>query len=250
MASAPDQDPRVDDLRQRLRALGYLDAGVDRFVLASARDARAPWIIALFASLRIGGLAAILLGPASAIGLAARLPSLVTGPRDALFMAIYFAIFFGVAMAAAALVLSLLVSWTPVRTDVLVHSPCTVAVAAGRCLGDARLPRLPDALGANRHRGCRLVRACVDGFRPGLCGRHQSAAWACRHGRLVGRRDGTCAACRHAPRTLVAAAIACGTMEYPFRHWPRRLRWCRLALDVGRSTQCGNRESTNTNGRP
>jgi hypothetical protein len=87
MASAPDQDPRVDDLRQRLRALGYLDAGVDRFVLASARDARAPWIIALFASLRIGGLAAILLGPASAIGLAARLPSLVTGPRDALFMA-------------------------------------------------------------------------------------------------------------------------------------------------------------------
>ena len=28
-------DRRVDELRQRLRSLGYLDAGVDRFVLAS-----------------------------------------------------------------------------------------------------------------------------------------------------------------------------------------------------------------------
>jgi hypothetical protein len=116
MVSAPDQDPRVDDLRQRLRALGYLDAGVDRFVLGPARDARAPWVIALLASLRIGGLAAILLGPATAIGLSARLPSLVTGPRDALIIAIYFAIFFGLAIAATAFALSLVVWWTTRRT--------------------------------------------------------------------------------------------------------------------------------------
>jgi hypothetical protein len=116
MITAPDQDPRVDDLRQRLRALGYLDAGVDRFVLASARDARAPWIIALLASLRIGSLAAILLGPATAIGLSARLPSLVTGPRDALIVAIYFGVFFGLAIAATSFALSLLVSWSARRT--------------------------------------------------------------------------------------------------------------------------------------
>ena len=37
----PEHDTRVDDLRQQLRALGYLDAGVDRFVLgAGARRAR------------------------------------------------------------------------------------------------------------------------------------------------------------------------------------------------------------------
>ena len=40
------RDPRlreVDDLRQRLRSLGYLDAGVDRFVLAPAAGGRRPW---------------------------------------------------------------------------------------------------------------------------------------------------------------------------------------------------------------
>jgi hypothetical protein len=114
--TAPEQDPRVDDLRQRLRALGYLDAGVDRFVLASAREARAPWLIALFASLRIGFLAAILLGPATAIGLSARLPSLVTGSRDAVIVAIYFGVLFGLVVAVTAFVLSVLVSLTARRT--------------------------------------------------------------------------------------------------------------------------------------
>ena len=115
---APEQDPRVDDLRQRLRALGYLDAGVDRFVLASARDARAPWLIALFASLRIGTLAAILLGPATAIGLSARLPTLVTGSRDAVIIAIYFGVLFGLVVATTAFVLSVVVSLAARRTGV------------------------------------------------------------------------------------------------------------------------------------
>jgi hypothetical protein len=34
--------PRVDDLRQQLKSLGYLDAGVDRFLLAPARGTRVP----------------------------------------------------------------------------------------------------------------------------------------------------------------------------------------------------------------
>jgi Type I phosphodiesterase / nucleotide pyrophosphatase len=104
------RDPRIDDLRQRLRSLGYLDAGVDRFVLGPARGTRSPAAIALLASLRIGALAAVLLGPAAAIGLMARLPGLVTGPRDALVVAVYLGAFFGVAVAAAAFAASLIVS--------------------------------------------------------------------------------------------------------------------------------------------
>jgi type I phosphodiesterase/nucleotide pyrophosphatase len=104
----PPQDPRVDELRQQLRALGYLDAGVDRFVLGPAREARRPSAIALFASLRTGLIAAILLGPAAAIGLAGRLPGLVTGPRDAIVIALYLGALFGAGVAALAFVASLL----------------------------------------------------------------------------------------------------------------------------------------------
>ncbi len=111
MTSPPSDDPRIDELRQRLRSLGYLDAGVDRFVLGPARATRRPAVIALLASLRVGAIAALLLGPAAALGLSARIPGLVTGPRDALVVAIYLGCFFGAAMTAAALVTSLLVSW-------------------------------------------------------------------------------------------------------------------------------------------
>jgi hypothetical protein len=107
----PSDDPRVDELRRRLRSLGYLDAGVDRFVLGPARSTRRPAVIAFLASIRVGTLAALLLGPAAALGLSARVPGLVTGPRDALVVAIYLGGFFGAAMTASALVASLLVSW-------------------------------------------------------------------------------------------------------------------------------------------
>ena len=103
-------DSRVDELRQRLRALGYLDAGVDRFVLGPARGARRPAVIALLASLRIGLIAALLLGPSAAIGVGGRMPGLITGPRDASVVAVYMGILFGAAVAAAALVASLLVA--------------------------------------------------------------------------------------------------------------------------------------------
>ena len=104
-------DPRIDELRQQLRALGYLDAGVDRFVLAAAVRRRRPSLIAFLASLRSGIVAALLLGPAAAIGLAARLPGLVTGIRDGIVIAIYMAVLFGAAVTvlsfAAALAVSL-----------------------------------------------------------------------------------------------------------------------------------------------
>jgi Type I phosphodiesterase / nucleotide pyrophosphatase len=111
MTSSPGDDPRVDELRQRLRSLGYLDAGVDRFVLGPARATRRPSAIALLASLRVGAIAAVLLGPGAALGLSARVPGLVIGPRDAIVVAIYLGGFFGAAMTASTLVASLLVSW-------------------------------------------------------------------------------------------------------------------------------------------
>jgi hypothetical protein len=93
-------DPRLEDVRQRLRALGYLDASLDRFVLGSTRATQQPLSVALNASLRIGIVAAVLLGPASAIGLAARMPGLITRFSDALLAALYLGVLFGVAVAA------------------------------------------------------------------------------------------------------------------------------------------------------
>jgi hypothetical protein len=97
----PDQ-PSVDDLRARLRQLGYLDAGVDRFVLGPVRRGRSLSSLAWRSSARIGLLAALLLGPSTAAALGGRLPGLVTGPRDAVVLALYLGVLFGVAVAAAA----------------------------------------------------------------------------------------------------------------------------------------------------
>src|SRR5215472_855715 len=105
-------EERIDELRQRLRALGYLDAGVDRFVLAPARETRGPAGLALHASLRVGLLGGLLLGPAAALGVGARLPGLVSGARDAAVLAVYLAVFFFAAIAAASLVVSLTASFS------------------------------------------------------------------------------------------------------------------------------------------
>ena len=87
--------------------MGYLDAGVNRFVLGPAIGRRQPSAIALLASLRVGALAAFLLGPAAAVGLNGRIPGLITGPRDAAVVAVYLAVFFGIAAAIATFVTSL-----------------------------------------------------------------------------------------------------------------------------------------------
>lgn len=100
----PDVRQPIDELRQRLRELGYLDAGIDRFVLAPVRQGRSIASAAIQASLRIGLLGALALGPATAVGLAARMPGLVRDPRDGVVLAIYFSVVFFVALAAASLV--------------------------------------------------------------------------------------------------------------------------------------------------
>ena len=108
--SEPADKLRVDELRQQLRALGYLDAGVNRFVLGPATDRRRPTSIALLAALRVGALAALLLGPAAAVGLNGRVPGLVTGPRDAIVLAAYLGILFGAAVSVATFAMTLVVA--------------------------------------------------------------------------------------------------------------------------------------------
>jgi hypothetical protein len=94
----------VGELRERLRRLGYLDAGVDRFVLAPAQGEPSALGLASRMSIRIGLLAAVLLGPAAAVGVATRLPGLVSGPRDAIIVTLYLSVIFGAAAALASFV--------------------------------------------------------------------------------------------------------------------------------------------------
>jgi hypothetical protein len=115
MHSVEPHDPKVDELRQRLRELGYLDASVDRFLLGPMRRTRGPLLITLLASLRIGVLAAVLLGPSAAVGLIARVPGLITGPRDGMVAAVYLGVFFGLAVTGIAFLSALLASWAATR---------------------------------------------------------------------------------------------------------------------------------------
>jgi hypothetical protein len=99
--------PSVDDLRARLRELGYLDAGVDRFVLGTVGGSRGLVSVAWRSSVRIGLLAALILGPSTVVALGARVPGLVTGARDALVLALYLGVFFGVAVTLLSLAAAL-----------------------------------------------------------------------------------------------------------------------------------------------
>ncbi len=106
-----DPTPDVDQLRARLRELGYLDAGVNRFVLAPVRGGRALWSVAWRSSARIGVLAALLLGPSAALALGVRLPGLVTGAWDAAILAVYLGALFGAAVALLSFGASLALGW-------------------------------------------------------------------------------------------------------------------------------------------
>ena len=132
MADGPD--PRVDDLREELRRLGYLNAPVDRFVLGGTAVSARPAVLAAAASARIGVLAGVLLGPAAAIGLKARLPGLVTGAADALALAGYLAILFGVSAAVVAFV-AILTTGQTVRRSIDSSSAASRARRAATVAG-------------------------------------------------------------------------------------------------------------------
>jgi len=126
---------RIDDLRQQLRSLGYLDAGVDRFVLGPARETRRPAAIAALAAVRVGLIAAVLLGPAVAVGISTRLPGLVTGSRDAAVVALYLGALFGLVVTGLTFVASITVArFAGVTRHARRFSRSTGALVAIGCL--------------------------------------------------------------------------------------------------------------------
>jgi hypothetical protein len=127
----------VNELRERLRALGYLNAGVDRFVLAPAGGEGSAVGLASRVSLRIGLLAALLLGPAAAIGVALRLPRLIAGARDAVAIVVYFAVIFGGAAALSAFVAAMAARVFGRRADA--RTARRIGLAAGWVVGIACL---------------------------------------------------------------------------------------------------------------
>jgi hypothetical protein len=129
---------QIDELRQQLRALGYLDAGVDRFLLAPARGTRGPVALAARSSVRVGLLGGILLGPAAAIGLGARVPGLVSGVRDAAVLALYLGVLFFLAVTAASLLISLgAFALVRARDERFARSARIVSRDAGRIIAAA-----------------------------------------------------------------------------------------------------------------
>lgn len=130
----------VGELRERLRALGYLNAGVDRFVLAPAGGQPGALGLAWRVSVRIGVLAALLLGPAAAIGVAARVSGLITGPRDAVVVGLYLAVLFGAAATGVSFVSALAVHAFGRRTNE--RGSRRVALASGVLTGVACLAYL------------------------------------------------------------------------------------------------------------
>jgi hypothetical protein len=134
--------PSVDDLRARLRELGYLDAGVDRFVLGSAGPARSLVGLAALSSLRIGLLAALVFGPLSALALAAWLPSLVVGPGDGFLLGVYLAVLFGCGATVLAFAATLLMAALGAGFPRVLERPGDVhrlAQSAGVAVGVATL---------------------------------------------------------------------------------------------------------------
>ena len=133
-------DP-VEQLREQLRSLGYLDARVDRFVLGRRISSSATWWT-FAASMRIGLLAGALLGPAAAVGLSARLPGLVTSVTDALVLAIYLGVLLGAGSAllafAAIVAAGALARGTSARPD-FAHRARRAASAAGLLVAGACL---------------------------------------------------------------------------------------------------------------
>ena len=202
----------VDDLSARLRELGYLDAGVDRFVLGAASGARGLLAVASRASARIGLLAALLLGPSAAIAAAARLPGLVTGSRDAVVLTVYLSLLFGAAVALFAFAVSVLLG--------------SAAARAGRLAGRARL--FGRAAGLLVGAGCLVYlvmwwRVVNPAGSIRVAGTTAVLAWAAFVSVLLG----------HAAHLTTLAVIARGGDASALRLLPFRQRWVpRVALGL------------------
>jgi len=105
----------VEAVREELRRLGYLDHGLDRFVLGGATG-RSPLRATVRTALRVGLAGGILFGLAAvvtAVGLDRRL---LAEPRDLAVLALFLVVVTGLASAGAALLGSLTAAFVARRT--------------------------------------------------------------------------------------------------------------------------------------
>src|SRR6185369_13707733 len=118
----------VDQVRDELKRLGYLESGLDRFVLGGAGSPSAVKASAA-AALRVGLLGGVLLGVALTLAAAGLDRRLRSDPRDLAVLFFYLVILSGVAIGVAAFLGGLVAGW------------------AGRRLGRKPGPRLARNVG-------------------------------------------------------------------------------------------------------
>ena len=122
----------IQHLRERLKALGYLDAPVDRYVLGSASTRAGALRFALSAGLRVGLIAGLLLGLSAALALAIRAPGFIATRRDAIVIAAALSVLFTVITAVAVAATVMIASWFARRSSSLSAARARgVAAAAG-----------------------------------------------------------------------------------------------------------------------
>ncbi len=121
----------INQLRERLRALGYLDAPVDRYVLGSAASRSGAARFALEAGLRVGLIAGLLLGISAAIALAIRAPGFIATRRDAVVMAAALSAVFALVSALAVAAVVMAASWIAGRAAITPARARRAAAVAG-----------------------------------------------------------------------------------------------------------------------
>jgi hypothetical protein len=105
----------VEAVRDELRRLGYLDSGLDRFVLAGA-GARSPLMASLRAGSRIGLAGGLLFGFASALAAVSFDRRLLGEPRDLAVLTVFLVVATGAATALASATGALAAAWLGRRT--------------------------------------------------------------------------------------------------------------------------------------
>src|SRR5262249_6335066 len=94
MASERPPLSSVDAVRDELRRLGYLDSGLDRFVLAGAA-APSPFAACLRVALRVGLLGGVLFGAAATLGAVGADRRLLAEPGDLVVLGAYLTLALG-----------------------------------------------------------------------------------------------------------------------------------------------------------
>jgi hypothetical protein len=110
--TAPGRAPiaSVDEVREQLRRLGYLDSGLDRFVLGGA-GAVSPLRASLRAAARVGLVGGVVFGLAATLAAAGLDVRLLRDWQDLLVLAVYLVLAFAALTGLAALAGGLLAAW-------------------------------------------------------------------------------------------------------------------------------------------